>query len=95
MHHGPAVEVGKDNASDVKSKLGVKLFFVYLAIYAGFVAINTISPKTMGMTVFAGLNLAVIYGFGLIIVAIIMGLIYNHVCTKWENEMNSTEEDAK
>ena len=87
--HGPAVKLGKDNASEWKSKLGVILFFVYAAFYGGFVTINTIKPKLMGITVVAGLNLAVVYGMGLIVLAIIMGLVYNYFCTKKEDELNA------
>jgi hypothetical protein len=45
----------------------------------------------MGQIVFAGLNLAVVYGFGLIFLAIIMGLIYNVICTRAEDRMNPGE----
>ena len=93
MGHGPAVKLGKDNASAKKTKLGLILFAGYCVIYAGFVAINIISPKMMGEIVFSGLNLAMVYGFALIFIAIIMGLIYNQICTNWENKMN-TEEDG-
>jgi hypothetical protein len=31
---------------------------------------------------------------GLIIFAIILGVVYNHACTKKENELISKEEDA-
>lgn len=86
--HGPSTEWGVDNASDYKSKLGVYMFIIYVIVYAGFIAINVISPKMMGAVVFAGLNLAIVYGFGLIVLAIIMGLIYNHLCTKKEDELN-------
>ncbi|NTV77604.1 MAG: AAA family ATPase, partial [Clostridiales bacterium] len=37
---------------------------------------------------FGGQNLAIIYGFGLILLAIIMGFIYNYICTQMENEIN-------
>lgn len=92
--HGPAVKMEKDNASGFKTKIGLKLFIVYSLIYAGFVIINTIEPKLMELEIFLGLNLAVVYGFGLIVIAIIMGLIYNSICTKKENLMNKpgTEE---
>ncbi|MBL6990413.1 MAG: DUF485 domain-containing protein [Bacteriovoracaceae bacterium] len=93
--HGPAVELAEDKASDAKSKLGVYLFIVYSLVYAGFVIINTVSPKLMGIEMFMGLNLAVVYGFGLIILAIVMGLIYNHICTKMEDEMNKEQGDKQ
>ena len=90
--HGPAVKLGKDNASEWKSKLGIKLFFVYGIIYAGFVAIATLNSKLMQVTALWGMNLAVVYGMGLIVLAIVMGVIYNHFCTQKENELNKPED---
>lgn len=95
MGHGPAVKLGKDNASAAKTRLGVVLFVVYLLIYAGFVAINTLSPETMAAEVFLELNLAVVYGIGLILLAIVMGVIYNHICTGLENKLNKPEAAAE
>ncbi len=92
MGHGPAVKLGKDNASPKKTKLGLILFAVYSVVYIIFVAINTVNPVLMETPVFLGLNLAVVYGFGLIILAIVMGLIYNQICTNWENKMNKPED---
>jgi len=90
MQHEPAPELGNDAASVFKTRLGLFLFAIYGLLYAGFVAINTISPKAMGQVVFAGLNLAVVFGFGLIVLAIVMGLIYNALCTRAEDRMNQT-----
>ncbi len=56
------------------------MFIAYALFYAGFVAINLISPALMEKVVFMGLNLAVVYGFSLIIVALIMALIYSRAC---------------
>lgn len=86
--HGPSTDWGVDNASDYKAKLGVYMFIIYVLVYAGFIMINVLSPKLMAALVFAGLNLAIVYGFGLIVLAIIMGLIYNYLCTKKEDELN-------
>jgi len=94
MLHGEAVKLGKDESAEIKSRIGLILFAVYAAIYAGFVFINTLSPKTMGTRIFMGLNLAIVYGFGLIILAIIMGILYNHYCTNLENKMNKPQGDA-
>ncbi len=92
MLHEPAAKQEKDNASDWKAKLGIKLFWLYCLIYMGFVGIAVFAPKLMKTPVLAGTNLAIIYGMGLILFAIILGLIYNHVCTKKEDEMNNKEE---
>ncbi|MCD4793095.1 MAG: DUF485 domain-containing protein [Bacteroidales bacterium] len=91
MDHGPAVELGIDHAVKKKSKLGVILFFVYFVVYAGFVAIGVADYTLMGKVVLGNQNLAVVYGFGLIIFAILLGLFYNWKCTKYENLMNKED----
>jgi uncharacterized membrane protein (DUF485 family) len=95
MLHEPAAKAEKDNASEWKAKLGIKLFWLYCVIYMGFVGIAVFSPETMRIKVFAGTNLAIIYGMALIIFAIILGLVYNHVCTKKEDELNKKDGEAK
>ncbi len=92
MHHGPAVELGKDHSIAYKTRLGVILFFVYLFVYAGFVFIGVFYPGLMGVSALAGLNLAFVYGMGLIVLAIVMGLVYNYFCTKHEDKMNKEEQ---
>lgn len=95
MLHKPAAQSGTDHAQGFKSKLGVWMFLVYAAVYAGFVAINIISPITMEKTIFLGLNLAVVYGFGLIVFALILALIYNFACSLKESELNDETKEVK
>ena len=92
MDHGPAVELGVDHAAKRKTRLGIWMFIFYTIVYGVFVAIGVLNYEAMSSIVFGDLNLAVTYGFGLIILAIIMGLIYNWRCTKIENQMNKEEE---
>ena len=87
MLHEPATPSGKDPAAAYKSRLGVQMFAFYTVFYAGFVAINLISPQTMGTIVVAGLNLATVYGFGLIVLALVQALIYNVKCRRKETEL--------
>ena len=87
MGHGPAVKLGKDNASAYKSRIGIWMFILYTLTYAGFIAINTVKPTLMEVT-FGGLNLAMIYGIGLIVFAFVLALIYNSLCTKAELRLN-------
>ncbi|RKX85601.1 MAG: hypothetical protein DRP58_05615 [Spirochaetes bacterium] len=89
MLHEPVAQSEKDYASDYKRKLGIKLFIVYGVLYAGFVAINALIPGKMETRTLFGLNLAVFYGFSLILFAIISGLLYNYFCTKEENKQRS------
>lgn len=91
MGHGPATDWGADKAIAAKAKTGIILFLFYCIAYGGFVAINTVKPKLMETKIFAGVNLACVYGFGLILLAIIMGLIYNAICSKMEDKMNKEE----
>ena len=59
MDHGPAVEYNEsEEVIKYKSRIGIKLFFIYAAIYAAFVALNTVLPKSMKLHVLLGLNLA-------------------------------------
>jgi uncharacterized membrane protein (DUF485 family) len=89
MLHEPAVEdKTTDNAAPKKAKLGVILFIIYTIIYAGLVIIGLTVPETLGAKVLFGQNLAIVYGFGLILLAIIMGFFYNYFCSKFEDKMN-------
>lgn len=88
LHEPSNVVTGTDHAASKKAKLGVILFIFYTLIYAGFVLIGLTRPEWMGMEALGGQNLAIVYGFGLIILAIVMGFIYNFFCTRMENKMN-------
>ena len=58
------------------ARVGLVLFVVYLILYGGFVFLNAFATKTMEITPLAGVNLAILYGFGLIIVALVLALVY-------------------
>lgn len=63
------------------AQIGLLLFFVYLAFYGGFVGLNAFSPQTMEETPLPGINLAVLYGFALIVAALVLALLYGLLCT--------------
>ncbi|MGD9854422.1 MAG: DUF485 domain-containing protein [Planctomycetaceae bacterium] len=63
------------------ARMGLVLFFVYLLLYGGFVGLNTFAPEMMQTTPVAGINLAILYGFGLILAALVMALLYGLLCT--------------
>ena len=95
MLHEPASKADKDPASQYKMQLGVKMFTIYAITYMGFVAINIIKPILMEKITFRGLNLATVYGFGLIFFALFLALIYNVMCTKEEAKMKNKEDDQE
>jgi uncharacterized membrane protein (DUF485 family) len=63
-----------------KSVIGIRMTILYSVVYAGFVALSVFRPEWMGVRALVGLNLAVAYGLGLIVVAVIFALVYNHLC---------------
>lgn len=91
MLHEPATPSGRDPAGPYKARLGLRMFAIYTVFYAGFVAINLLSPATMGTIVLAGLNLATVYGMGLIVLALVQALVYNVMCRRKEAELARLE----
>lgn len=89
MLHEPAVQSGKDPAASFKMRVGVYMFVIYALFYAGFVALNVFKPVQMETQVLLGMNLAVTYGFGLIVFALILALIYTVLCGQKEAALSS------
>jgi uncharacterized membrane protein (DUF485 family) len=90
-------DVGEDLALGFRTRIGVRLFLVYALVYGIFVGINLVSPLLMERIVLFGMDLAVTYGIGLILFAVLLALIYNHMCAKKEFELNlaaSMKEEA-
>lgn len=64
------------------SRMGVLLFIVYVLFYGGFMALSAFWPEAMSKPFLMGANLAIVYGFALIIVALVLALIYMKICRK-------------
>ncbi len=62
------------------ARVGLVLFVVYLLLYIGFVLLNAFAADVMEMTPIAGVNLAILYGFGLIVTALVLALVYGFLC---------------
>ena len=58
------------------ARLGLVFFAIYAAVYAGFIGVCTFDYEAMGKPVLEGLNLAIVYGMALILLAIVMAVIY-------------------
>jgi uncharacterized membrane protein (DUF485 family) len=89
MLHEPAAVSGIDEAAAYKRRLGLWMLLFYGIIYVAFIVLNVVVPKGMGTIVVAGLNLAIVYGFALIIIAFLLALVYNWACTKHEKSIES------
>lgn len=90
MLHKPAVQTGKDLAIGYKMRLGVWMFLLYALFYGGFVILNVLKPTKMGEPFLLGMSLAVVFGFGLIVFALVLALIYNSMCTGKENALDAS-----
>ena len=71
------------------SRIGLLLFAIYLVLYGGFVLLAAFSPQTMELTPLAGVNLAIWYGFGLIVAAFLLALVYG-----WTNRSKTGQKNA-
>jgi uncharacterized membrane protein (DUF485 family) len=78
-HHTPT-EVVDPVLAARNARLGLILFTVYSTLYLTFVLLNAFAPQVMTFTVFAGINLAVVYGLGLIAAAFVLALLYAWLC---------------
>ena len=59
---------------------GLILFAVYVILYLGFMLMNAFAHERMQKPVIAGVNLAIVYGMGLIAAALILALVYMVLC---------------
>lgn len=71
------------------ARIGFVLFLVYLVLYGGFVLLNAFWPDVMEVTPVAGINLAILYGFALIVAALVLALVYGWLCRIEESDANS------
>lgn len=67
-HHAPTIARN--------ARIGLWLFAVYVVLYAGFMVLSAFYPERMRASAVAGVNLAVAYGFCLIVGAFVLALVY-------------------
>ena len=94
MGHGPSTDWDKDKSIPHKIKLGLWMFLSYCIVYGGFIVINVVNPKLMGIDI-GSLNLAIVYGFALIVIAIILALVYNFLANRLERRFKDKEDQEK
>lgn len=82
LDHGPAESAEPECEVSVarNARYGLVLFFIYLAVYAAFVGLSAFAPQVMGSSPFGGVNLAITSGFGLILLALVLALVYGWLC---------------
>ena len=58
------------------SRIGLALFWVYVALYGGFMALVLVRPDLLALRPFGGVNLAIAAGMGLIAAAFVLAVVY-------------------
>lgn len=80
QHENDYQEPDDVTTADRNRRLGLILFLIYGTVYAGFVMLNAFRPQWAEWTPWRGINVAVIYGFLLIVGAFVLALIYGWAC---------------
>ena len=88
LDHGPAHadETHDEQTSVRNARMGMKLFLIYLAAYLGYVLLTAFRPETMKSAPVGGINLAVLYGLGLIVGAGLVAVVYGRLCRTKPND---------
>jgi uncharacterized membrane protein (DUF485 family) len=77
IHHEDHPHVVSRNA-----RYGLVLFAIYVLMYGGFIFLSVFMPHLLRERPFGGVNLAIIYGFGLIAAALVLAVFYMWLCRK-------------
>ena len=72
------------------TRQGLVLFAVYLVIYGAYVLLNAFAPGVMERTL-AGVTWSILSGFGLIIAAFVLALVYGWLCRVPASNANGKE----
>ncbi len=73
-------------------QIGLGLFVFYLLLYGGFVLLMAFDAQRLQVLGPAGVNLAVWSGFGLIVLALVLALIYGWICRSGSSADSSDTE---
>ncbi|HCK55274.1 MAG TPA: DUF485 domain-containing protein [Planctomycetaceae bacterium] len=71
-----------------QQQIGLVLFFFYLLLYGGFVLLMAFDVERLQALGPARINLAVWSGFGLIVLALVLALVYGWICRATGAEEN-------
>jgi len=69
-----------DSAADRRP--GLILFWLYVLLYGGFMALVLVRPDLLSLRPFGGVNLAIASGMGLIAAAFLLAVVYMLAC-RW------------
>jgi uncharacterized membrane protein (DUF485 family) len=62
------------------TRIGFGLFWIYVILYFGFIALVLFRPDVLSSRPFGGVNLAIASGLGLIAAALLLSVVYMVAC---------------
>lgn len=77
---------GGHRAKTAGSRVGLALYWVYVLLYAGFMALVLFRPDLLSLRPFGGVNLAIAYGMGLIAGAFLLAVVYMAACRTLDSD---------
>ena len=78
--HHPSPAAVEEPVNVRSARYGRWLFLGYLLLYGAFVLLNAFDPQIMEKTPWGGVNLAILFGLGLIAAAFLLALVYDWIC---------------
>jgi len=70
----------RGGAADATRRIGLALFWVYVACYLAFMVLVLLFPESLSLRPFGGVNLAIAAGMGLIGGALVLAIVYMAAC---------------
>jgi len=70
----------RGGAADATRRIGLALFWVYVACYLAFMVLVLFFPESLSLRPFGGVNLAIAAGMGLIGGALVLAIVYMAAC---------------
>ena len=67
-------------AAAARARIGLWLFAAYVLLYVGFMALVLARPQWLATRPLGGVNLAIAYGLGLIVAALVLAVVYMAAC---------------
>jgi len=80
MHERNTVETEDEATIARRTRIGLRLLFVYATAYAVFIGLCAFASKTLASWSPWGIPVSIWYGMGLMVGAMLMALLYGRLC---------------
>lgn len=94
MEHGAPEKWKTEKSESFKTRLGIIMFAIFAPIYLSFILFSVMKPSFMA-TDLGQLNVSIVFGFGIIIFAVLLAVVYNFICSRKREMMIQKRQVAK